>query len=344
MEQSIIDDYNKMSEEIFSFVDDMAVALDEDCHLDRMDYKNIVVCGMGASAIGGDIMSQSIGNISKFPMKVNKFPDLPSWVNDDTLVIASSYSGNTKETLMMYESAIRKGCKVVVLTTGGKLGQAASVDGTPVVLMPPGVQPRSALGRGLGNLACILEETGGIPCRDEFKNSLHSLYRLRTKLSEKSMARDIAEAIGHKVPVIYSTNTLYSTAIRWKTQINENSKTMAFSGSVPDFNHNEVCGWAYGEIRKSLYPIFLYEENAHREVRMAMRASINTLKSYGIDCKVVKIKGRTITERLLASVMIGDYTSLYLSQINGVDPVNVNSINKFKTDLSQRLSEKTEDK
>lgn len=343
MAVSLGEDCRRMSNEIFSFVGDLDRTLDEECDLGHMDYDHILVCGMGGSAIGGDIMQQSIGNISKIPMKVNRFPSLPSWADEDTLVVASSYSGNTKETLLMYECARDRGCKLVSMTTGGRLLEQSESDGTPVVRMEAGVQPRSALGKSLGHLAGILDSTGGIGCRQEFRNALPSLYRLRGRLSEGEMAWDIARAIGRKVPVIYSTNTLYSTAIRWKTQINENSKTMAFSGSVPDFNHNEVAGWAKGDIRDMFYPIFLFEENAHREVRKAMRASIDTVKSYGVDPMVVKVKGKTITERLLSSVMIGDYVSLYLAVINGVDPVSVASINEFKSDLSRRLSEQRRD-
>lgn len=339
MPGTLEEDYRKMSQEIHDFVDDMDGALNHDCGFGRLDYRNVIVCGMGASAIGGDVMTQSVGNISKYPIKVNKFPDIPSWVDDRTLAIVSSYSGNTKETLMMYDSVLSRGCSTIVLTTGGKLGDRAASDGTPRVIMPSGTQPRSSLGRALGHLACILDETGGTECRQEYMNALPHLRRLRDRLEDTDLARGIAEAIGDKVPVIYSTNTLYSSALRWKTQINENSKSMAFSGSVPDFNHNEVCGWARGDMRSSLYPIFLFEENANIEVRKAMRASIDTLRSYGVDCKVVKISGRTITERLLSSVMIGDYTSLYLSEVNGVDPVGVESINEFKQDLSRRLSD-----
>ena len=328
-----------MFSEVFAFIEDLDLALGEGCGLPRMCYDKIIVCGMGGSAIGGDIMQQSIGTLSKIPMKVNRFPSLPSWADENTLVVASSYSGNTKETLIMYDSALEHGCKLVSMTTGGKLQEVSERDGVPVVRMAPGMQPRSALGKSLGHLANILDSTGGIGCIEEFRNALPKLYRLRDKLAKGDMAWNIAKGIGGRVPVIYSTNTLYSTAIRWKTQINENSKTMAFAGSVPDFNHNEVAGWAEEGVDGMFCPIFLFEENAHREVRRAMRASIDMVKSYGVSPMVVKVTGKTITERLLTSVMIGDFVSLSLAADNDVDPESVASINEFKSDLSRRLAE-----
>jgi len=328
-------DPNDMHREIYAFVDNLSEAVEGDLDI-KADFDRIVICGMGGSAIGGDVIADSLYPTMNFPITVQRFPALPRWVNGSTLVIVSSHSGNTKETLSMYDQAVQRGSTVVVITSGGKLLEKARGDGKCIVEIPAGIQPRSALGHILGSMANIIETVGGPRCKTDIKKLIPKLLKFRSKLeSDRSVARTAAKDIFGKAPVIYSTSGIPSAAIRWKTQINENSKMMAFAGSIPEFNHNEVAGWSEGGARNRCILVFLYEENANRTVRKLSDAAIKAVVSYGIRPKVIKIRGRTILERCLRACMFGDYVSLYLAYLRGVDPSEVKTIKDFKLRLEE---------
>jgi glucose/mannose-6-phosphate isomerase len=151
------------------------------------------------------------------------------------------------------------------------------------------------------------------------------------------MAWEVARRINNRTPIIYSTVELSSSALRWKTQINENSKMMAFSGLMPEFNYNDISGWSEGAVRESCVPLFICEERMPKVRKKAIYAAIDVLKTYGLESMVVKIRGRTTVEKLLRAVMIGDYVSLYLAYINEVDPSEVASIAELKVRLADLL-------
>jgi glucose/mannose-6-phosphate isomerase len=327
-----------MAREIYNFADDLKFAVESRIDISP-DFNRIMICGMGGSAIGGDIIRDCVFEESRYPIVVQRFPELPKWVDSKTFVIASSYSGNTRETLSMYNQAKERGCPVVIITSGGELERLGSERGDTVIKMVQGLQPRSALGLGLGHLAVIIDAICGTSCVNEIKRLLPDLYKLRDKLSgDKSEAWRIAQEINGRIPVIYSTAGIYASAIRWKGQINENSKMLAFAGSVPEFNHNEISGWSEGEMRSRCVPIFLYETSAHRIIRKMADASMASLRGYGQDVKVIRIRGRTTFQRTLKAVMIGDYVSLYLAHLHGVDPKDIGTINEFKSRLNKALS------
>ena len=331
-------EHNCMAHEIYNFADNLKTATEYpikiDAHFDR-----IVICGMGGSAIGGDVIKDCVLKEAKYPITVQRFPELPKWVDGKTFVIISSYSGDTNETLSMYRQAAERGCPIVIITSGGELERLGAERGDTVVKMEPGFQPRSALGLSMGHLAVIMDAACGTDCVREIRKLLPDLYKLRDRLSgDKSEAWKIAKDINGRIPVIYSTAGIYASAIRWKTQINENSKMMAFAGSVPEFNHNEIAGWSEGEMRSRCIPIFLYENSAPKMIRKMADASMTVLKGYGQDVEVVRIRGKTPIQRTLRAVMIGDYVSLYLAHLQGVDPMDIKSINEFKSRLNKLLS------
>ncbi len=327
-----------MSHEIYNFVENLRVAIEKPIKV-CADFNRIMICGMGGSAIGGDIIKDCVIRESRYPITVQRFPELPKWVDNRTLLIISSYSGNTSETLSMYHQAVEKECPIVIMTSGGELERIGTENGEEIVKMEQGFQPRSALGLNLGYLASIVDATCGTSCVNEIKRLLPELYRLRDRLSgDKSEAWKIAQEVNGRIPIIYSTAGIYSSAIRWKSQINENSKMMAFAGSVPEFNHNEIAGWSEGDLRSRCVPIFLYESSAARPIKKMADASITTMKKYGQDVKVVRIRGKTPLARTLRAIMIGDYVSLYLAHLQGVDPMDIKSINEFKSRLNTLLS------
>ena len=336
--ENVLDaDPDNMAGGIYNFIDDvnnaMKISIDISSKFDK-----ILICGMGGSAMSGDILAGCMYSYSNHPVFIQRFPELPEWVNEDTFIIMASYSGNTRETLALYEDAMERGFKITVITAGGRLMERAGNDGHYILKMIPGLQPRCATGYSLGLLFKLMDHIGETNFREQVIKLNPKLKRFRDELaSNKSIAWEIARRIEGRTPIIYSTPEMASSAIRWKTQINENSKMMAFSGLMPEFSHNDISGWSEGSIRVLCVPIFLYEEKMSKVKKKAMDAAIDVLKSYGIEPMIVKIRGRSITEKLLRSVMIGDYVSLYLAYINEVDPSEVASIAELKTRLADLI-------
>ena len=306
-------------------------------------FNKMLFCGMGASAMSGDIIADAALTSWNVPVHVIRSTGIPSWADELTLVVASSYSGNTRETLMMYEQAKTRGCKILAMAAGGELKERSQKDNIRLIEMTPGTQPRSAVGYTIGYLANIVEAAGGPKINTELKASLPELRRYRDRIctrNPESPAREIAERLYGIVPAIYATGSLSSAAIRWKNQINENSKMIAFNGAIPEMNHNEIVGWSECIQRSKCRPVFLCEDEAHDTVRSMMHESIDILRASGLDPVTVKIDGRTALERSLKAVMLGDYVSLFLAAMNGVDPMEVESIKTFKQKLSAVLGRK----
>ncbi|MGE4577554.1 MAG: bifunctional phosphoglucose/phosphomannose isomerase [Candidatus Methanomethylophilaceae archaeon] len=331
-------DPSDIAGDIYAFLDNLEDSMKVPLRID-FKFKAILFCGMGGSAIAGDIISDCVADSAKCPIKIQRFPDIPKWVDKDVLVIISSYSGNTKETLSMYEQASAKNAQIIVLSSGGEILERAKENKDFIIKVTPGLQPRCALGYTLGIMINIMDALGDPTSRIAIQKSLPKLKALRDELSSDiSIAWEVARRIDSKVPIIYSTTDIASSALRWKSQMNENSKMMAFSGSIPEFSHNEISGWSEGGVRDKCMPIFLYEERMNKYKRNAINASIGALRSYGVEPMVLKIRGRNITEKIIRSVMIGDYVSLYLAYISGVDPSSVASIDEFKSRLTKLLT------
>jgi glucose/mannose-6-phosphate isomerase len=334
-------DPNNMAREIYDFLENLETAVTAELSMEAK-FDRIMICGMGGSAIGGDIIADCVYDTMDIPITVQRFPVIPRWVNTSTLVIVSSYSGNTKETILMYEAAIKRGCKVIVITSGGQILEKAKANNNDLIVLPSGIQPRSALGYILGYMANVIETVGGPACKTEMSKILPKLIKFRAKLiSEKGVARTVAKRLYGKAPIIYSTVGISSSAMRWKTQINENSKMIAFSGMLPEFNHNEIAGWINrGDTRDECVIVILYEENADKIIRKMTDAAISTLKSHGMEPEVIKIRGKKVMERCLRATMFGDYVSLYLAYMQGVDPSEVETIKKLKIRLEQPLKKR----
>lgn len=336
-ESVIRNDPENMAGGIYNFIDDLNAAMNVKVDF-KTDFKDIVICGMGGSAISGDMLADCAASVVDYPIKVQRFPEMPKWVDKDTLLVMASYSGNTRETLALYDYAKEKNFQMVVIAAGGALMEKAREDGIYTLKMIPGIQPRCATGYSLGLMFNLLDSLGQPAFGDITEKIMPKLKKFRDELSSnRSVAWEVARKINGRTPIIYSSSTISSVATRWKTQINENSKMIAFSGSVPEFNHNEVSGWSEGNVRESCVPIFLYEEKSSRFKKQLMDASISTIRSYGVEPMVVDIRGRTVVEKLLRATLIGDYVSLYLAYINGVDPSEVASIKELKNRLGKLL-------
>lgn len=294
----------------------------------------LVVCGMGGSAIGADLARGAIGARARRPLVTSRDYSPPSWLDENALVLCSSYSGNTEETLSAYNAVGATGAQRVVMTTGGKLAEAARADGVPVIGVPAGMQPRAAVAYmtvGTLELAALAGVTDSLRPEMEAASAL-----LRGLLEEwgpdaapDSAAKALAGRLQGQVPVVYGAEITAPAAVRWRAQLNENAEIPAFDGVLPEMDHNEICGWG----QPTFTAIFLEDESQHPRVKRRVDLTEEVVRAAGSPVERVSSRGATPVERLLSLVLLGDLTSLYLAILNGVDPTPVAILDDFKQRL-----------
>jgi glucose/mannose-6-phosphate isomerase len=294
----------------------------------------LVVCGMGGSAVGGDLAAVAFGNRLSRPLTTERGYELPSCMLPDRAVLCSSYSGDTEETIACYEAAEALGARRIVATTGGELAGAARRDGVPVVGLPAGLQPRAAVGYTFTVAAEVAALVGAAPgIRTEIDSSAAHLREAGDGLAE--LAAQLAEQLEGSLPVIYGADLTTPVAIRWKTQINENAKLPAFASSLPEADHNEVAGWAGARDSGRLSAVFLEDRDQHPRVRQRFELTAKLVEPDSAAVARVETEGETRTERLLWTVMLGDLLSLHLAARRGVDPSPIEPIERLKAELGR---------
>ena len=282
----------------------------------------VCICGMGASAMAGEIMSDFADASSDVPISVVRGVELPKWVDVDTAVIVMSYGGNTSEALALYDQALSRGCDIICITSGGKLMERVTANGGRLIRMPSGLTPRGALGYMLGFTASLFEEMGICASRTELDNLLPSLRSFRDSIVddiENNEAQAIAKEIDGRIPVIYSLVNLRAAAIRWKMQINENSRMIAFCGTIPEFNHNEIVGWTEDSASNEFIPIILCDDDSIDVLKYMTETLSGVLQSSGVRPYEFKAKGSNDLEKNLICIILGDFVSIFLAQNKGVD-------------------------
>jgi glucose/mannose-6-phosphate isomerase len=289
---------------------------------------------MGGSAIGADLASGAIGERARRPLVTSRDYAPPPWVSEDTLVLCSSYSGDTEETLAAYAAAGERGAPRVVMTTGGELADAARADGVPVIGVPSGMQPRAAVAYmtvGALEVAAIAGVTD--PLRGEIEASSALLRELAEEWGPggdpESGPKALAHALRGQVPVVYGAELTAPVSVRWRAQLNENAETAAFDGVLPEMDHNEICGWG----QPTFTAVFLEDEAQHARVKQRIELTADLVATAGSPVERVGSRGRTRTERVLSLVFMGDLLSLYLAVLNGVDPTPVARIENLKQRL-----------
>jgi glucose/mannose-6-phosphate isomerase len=304
--------------------------------IQRRKFANVVCTGLGGSAIGADIARSYLAGHAALPIVVNRNYLLPAFTGPDTLVIASSYSGNTEETLSAYCDARSKGASIIAITSGGKLLKLARKDGNPCVVIPGGLPPRCALGYSFFPLLAVLSKAG--ICADMSPEAGLAIKSLDSFNAASEEACAIAGKLYKSFPVIYSCQDhIDSVAVRWRGQLAENSKTLSSHHVVPEMNHNEIVGWENpAKTLNSFTAVFLrdgadYERNA---LRMDITAKI--ISGAARDVIEVRSKGEGLLARIFSLVYVGDLVSYYLAILNKTDPTPVERI----TYLKKRLSEK----
>ncbi len=308
------------------------------------EIKNIVVSGMGASSVGGDLLKNFLRDKIKLPLVVNRSYTLPSWVGKDTLLLCVSYSGNTEETLNTYKMGKRSGCKLAVISSGGELTSLAEKDFVPTVLITDNkMPPRVAFSYLFFPQVLILRMLGFIGIEDsELTEVTGTLENLREEIDinipkNKNLAKKIAEEVYKTIPLIYTTSDyLEAVGIRWKTQINENSKWPAYSLFFPELDHNEIMGWEGYDTSMAKFSLILLKDNGESE-RMTKRINITCSLIKNKLAKIIDVhsRGEGLLSRMLSLLYIGDYVSFYLAMLNGVEPIEVRSITTLKRKMNE---------
>ena len=292
----------------------------------------LVVCGMGGSAIGGDLAAVAFGNRLTRPLTTERGYELPFAMLPDRAVLCASYSGDTEETIACYEAAEALGARRIVATTGGQLAAAARADGVPVIGLPAGLQPRAAVGYLFTVAAEVAALIGAAPgLRTEIDSSGAHLREAGESLVER--AKELAGHISGSIPVIYGADLTVPVALRWKTQVNENAKWPAFTAALPEADHNEIEGWAGADGSGRMSAILLEDRDQHPRVRQRFEVTASMIEPAGHHVTRIETEGETRTERLLWAVMLGDLLSLQLAAERGVDPTPIDMIDRLKDEL-----------
>ncbi len=301
----------------------------------------ILVLGMGGSAIGADLAAGIAGDRLKKPVLVNRTYDLPAWVNRNTLVLVCSYSGNTEETLSAAGQAARRGARIAVITSGGRLAGWARRRGFPLLRIPQGLPPRSAVGTMTFVPLGLMVRLGWIPRSAlPVERACRGLNRfIRSSLGPEARtaanpAKKLAMKLVNRLPVLYgAAGGWEGIAYRWRTQLEENSKTLAFHHIYPEATHNEISGWVQPKgMMKNTTALFLTDPAMHPRILRRMEFGRRVVLGEGAQAEKVSVPGPTVLERMLRMIALGDFVSVYLGVLYRIDPtpvVRVEALKKF---------------
>jgi glucose/mannose-6-phosphate isomerase len=322
-----------------------ALTIGNDAALPGMpgELRQVVLAGMGGSAIGGDLLRVVVAGKARIPLAVCRDYSLPAYVNEQTLVFLTSYSGNTEETLSAYRLAGERGAARIVVTTGGRLAELAASDGVPVVSVPlRGLPPRSTIGYLFFVPLVILERLGVIGRQEGYGEVLAVLRSQREELGPSApvwhnQAKDLALRLYGKIPVIYgASGTTEVVATRWKGQFNENAKCLAYWNVYPELNHNELVGFeAPPDLLPSLFLVHLRDAMDHPRVQARMEIVKRLLTGRIGGLSEFSGRGETLLARLLSLIYLGDFTSVYLALLYGINPKPVQVIDYLKQELGK---------
>ncbi len=310
--------------------------------LDVSGINNIIITGLGGSAIGGDLLRSYLQYEIKIPIQLNRNYYIPAYANENTLVIASSYSGETEETISAYNDAKSKGCKIICISSGGRLSVMSENDGNYVVKLPRGYQPRCALAFSFFTMLILFIKLKFISERNQDIQKLIDLMKEKSVLytdfgRTTNPAINIAEHLSGKFPIIYSSNDLLDVVnLRWRGQFAENSKTLAFGNYFPELNHNEIVGWQENsDFLRNFALVYLIDMQDNPRILKRQKITKEILEPYrGLDIEI-ESEGSSKIERIFDLVYLGDWISFYLAVINKTDPAPIEKINILKNKLME---------
>jgi glucose/mannose-6-phosphate isomerase len=310
-----------------------ALKITESLTLPDYRFNNIIVSGMGGSAIAGDLLKDLLRDEIKIPIEVCREYHIPAYVNENTLVFCISYSGNTEETLSQFVDCIERNCKIIGITSDGKLKEWCEKLQFPCVVIPTGLQPRSSLPYLFFSLLLCLQKFGLINQEKEMNETIEVLENINIK-NIKKMALSLKDSI----PVIYGSDIFASVAKRIKTQFNENSKNPAKYDVFPELDHNELVGYENNELNKNSVIIFLRDKDEPNRTKTRIEVTRGMIEN-----KVKKIielwsRGKSKLAKMMSLLFLGDVLSYELAVLNKVDPETTESIVILKNELKKKLN------
>ncbi|MGA2385213.1 MAG: bifunctional phosphoglucose/phosphomannose isomerase [Candidatus Bathyarchaeia archaeon] len=301
---------------------------------------SIIVAGMGGSGIGGDLLKDWAKNQTAVPIEVNREYELPEYAGKKTLVLITSYSGDTEETLSAFLDALKRKCMIFCVSSGGALLENAERLNVPYLRVPTGMPPRAALPYLMVPLLVYVEKMGLVSgALEELSEAVQLLEKIGVdnapeKATVENYSKALALNIGQTSPVIYGFGMYRSVAMRYKQQFNENSKVPAKWDVFSELNHNEIVGWERaGELAKSFSAIFLRDKEEPVAIQSRIEITKELMEQAGVGLLEVQAQGKSRLARMLSTTLIGDFASVYLAVLRGVDPTPVKTINYLKDTL-----------
>ena len=320
----------------------MRIGYEAGAKINARGIHNIVLCGLGGSAIGGDLLKSYLADELDVPFQVNRHYTLPGFVGPSSLVIISSYSGNTEETTTAHREALRRKAKILCISSNGITEQVAKNKKTPFIKIPGGLPPRAALAYSFFPLLIALGKSGFI--KDRKRDIMETIGLLREKAPsyadlnpDVNPALNLAGQLQGRLGVFYSsTERLDAVNTRWRGQMAENGKTLTFGNVLPEMNHNELVGWkVLTNLMRETQVVFLRDKEDHPRVQKRMDVTIDVLRRYTDRILEVHSEGRSLLARMFSLIHLGDWTSFYLAVLNGVDPTPVEVIDHLKSELGK---------
>ncbi|MGA9116945.1 MAG: bifunctional phosphoglucose/phosphomannose isomerase [Bacteroidota bacterium] len=304
--------------------------------------QHIVLCGLGGSAIGGDLLRTLLAGELKVPFLVQRNYTLPRFAGRSTLVIISSYSGATEETLAAHREAVRRRAPILCISSGGAVERTARARRTPLITIPGGLPPRAALGYSFFPLLIALQKAG--LARDRRREISETISLLEEKAAEYAVpdpaanrALTLALLLRNRLGAVYSAaEPLEAVNLRWRGQLAENAKTLALGAVLPEMNHNELVGWKVLREQMAHMPVvFLRDRGEHRRVARRIELTRGILEGAAERVEEVWSEGRSGLARMFSLVCLGDWVSYYLSILHGEDPTPVEVIDRLKSELAR---------
>ncbi len=299
----------------------------------KKKISNVLISGLGGSGIGGTIVSELTALELPVPITVSKGYFIPKFVNENTLVIISSYSGNTEETVNCLNLALKRRAKIVCVTSGGKIADIARKKNLDLVLIPGGMPPRACLGFSLTQLLFILGFHKLIS--KKFRSSLKAAAELLVAEKENiiSEARKAADRIYGKTPIVYATTYYEGAAVRFRQQLNENAKMLCGHHAIPEMNHNELVGWASGSEKVSV--VIFRDKDEFEQNNRRIEINKEIIGKYTPHITEIWSRGRSNIEKAIYFIHVGDWASVFLAEMKHIDANEVRVIDFLKTELAK---------
>lgn len=329
-------------EQLHDFIDDLERCLRYD-YPENIECEKIILCGMGGSAISGNIVADYCIESSNKPIIPLMNASLPNWVDNNTLLIISSYSGNTLETLEVYKQSLSIGCKRVVITAGGKLEILAKKNKDPLIILPNNLHPRHSIGYMIGYIFGVIRASTNMVGPDDILDSIDALKKYRDSIEDKKgLAMQLAKDFVNHIPVICSYSNIQSIVFRWKTQFNENSKYVSFCTTMSEFVYSDLKGWINGQ-RDNYYLLIIVDDDKCIEDDIYASKLVGYLTDHRVKYRLLSLGGKTHSENMFRALMLGDYVSIYMAEIQNIDPSGVPPITLLKTKLKPIIEESIRD-